>query len=118
MLNIKRFLLFVGTAAMAACGATETAERQPAPATSVHDVLRQNADRMLAEGLHTFRFDTFGSEDFWGRELVLHNAIQGEKFGGVAPGLSPKQARTRPQGRYGRGSERGRGRYQSWQGRS
>ena len=94
MLNIKRTLLLFGTAAIAACGASEKAERQPAPATpaQVDDALWQNADRMLAEGLHTFRFDTFGSEDFWGGELALHNAIQGEKFGGVGPGVSPKQA--------------------------
>ena len=99
MLNIKRFLLSIGTAALAACGVSETAERQPppaqpAPATAAQldDALRQNADRMLAEGLHTFRFDTFGSEDFWGGALALHNAIQGEKFGGVGSGVSPKQA--------------------------
>ena len=94
MLTIKRILLLFGTAAIAACGASEKAERQPAPATSAQtdNVVWQNADRMLAEGLHTFRFDTFGSEDFWGGALALHNAIQGEKFGGVGSGVSPKQA--------------------------
>jgi hypothetical protein len=47
---------------------------------------------MLVEGMQTFRFDTFGSEDFWGGELKLHRAIEGEKHGGVGPGLSPKKA--------------------------
>lgn len=99
MFKIKRILLLVGTAAMAACGASETAERQPAPAqpasapsAQIDNVIWQNADRLLSEGLHTFRFDTFGSEDFWGGELGLHNAIQGQTFGGVGPGVSPKQA--------------------------
>jgi hypothetical protein len=44
---------------------------------------------MLAEGMRTFRFDTFGSEEFWGGAVKLHQAIQGEKLGGVGPGLSP-----------------------------
>ncbi|MBY4609729.1 hypothetical protein K6M90_18975 [Rhizobium sp. 9T] len=50
------------------------------------------ARRYLEEGRETFRFDTFGSEDFWGGELKLHEAIAGEKLGGKGPGLSPKKA--------------------------
>lgn len=50
------------------------------------------AKRYLEEGRETFRFDTFGSEDFWGGKLKLHNAIMGEKLGGVGPGVSPEQA--------------------------
>lgn len=42
--------------------------------------------------MRTFRFDTFGSEDFWGGKLKLHQAIQGEKNGGIGPGLSPRKA--------------------------
>jgi hypothetical protein len=49
-------------------------------------------DRMLAEGRRTFRFDTFGSEDFWGGSVKLHQAIEGEKLGGIGPGLPPKKA--------------------------
>src|SRR5687768_11625724 len=37
------------------------------------------AKRYLEEGKETFRFDTFGSEDFWGGQLKLHQAILGEK---------------------------------------
>lgn len=51
-----------------------------------------NADRMLAEGKQTFRFDTFGDEAFWTDALQLHRAIEGAKFGGVGPGVSPKTA--------------------------
>jgi hypothetical protein len=51
-----------------------------------------NARTMLDEGKKTFRYDTFGSEAFWGDALQLHKAIAGEKNGGVGPGVSPKTA--------------------------
>jgi hypothetical protein len=44
---------------------------------------------LIAEGKQIFRFDTFGDEDFWGGQLQLHQALQGEQFGGVGPGVSP-----------------------------
>jgi len=50
------------------------------------------AQSMLEEGRKTFRYDTFGSEAFWGDALQLHKAIAGEKNGGVGPGVSPKTA--------------------------
>ena len=50
------------------------------------------ARTMLDEGRKTFRYDTFGSEAFWGDALQLHKAIAGEKNGGVGPGVSPKTA--------------------------
>ena len=50
------------------------------------------AKRYLEEGRETFRFDTFGSEDFWGGKLKLHEAIAGETLGGVGPGVSPEKA--------------------------
>ncbi len=52
----------------------------------------EQAKRYLEEGRETFRFDTFGSEDFWGGKLKLHEAIAGEKAGGVGAGLSPEKA--------------------------
>ena len=45
--------------------------------------IRENAASMLAEGRHTFRFDTFGDEDFWGGTLKLHEAVRT---------LTPRQA--------------------------
>ncbi len=51
-----------------------------------------NAYYMLLEGRHTFRFDTFGDEVFWGETLRLHEAIAGEKNGGVGEGVSPNTA--------------------------
>jgi cytochrome c2 len=52
----------------------------------------EQARRYLEEGRETFRYDTFGSEDFWGGKLKLHEAIAGEKLDGKGPGLSPKRA--------------------------
>src|SRR3954447_7558364 len=39
--------------------------------------------QMIAEGLQTFRYDTFGDEAFWGGEMRLHEAVAT---------LSPEQA--------------------------
>jgi hypothetical protein len=52
----------------------------------------RHAQTMLDEGRKTFRYDTFGSEAFWGDALQLQKAIAGEKNGGVGPGVSPKTA--------------------------
>src|SRR5215469_4179040 len=52
----------------------------------------RHAQAMLDEGKKTFRYDTFGSEAFWGDALQLHKAIAGEPHGGVGPGVSPKTA--------------------------
>jgi hypothetical protein len=54
--------------------------------------IADNAQTMIHEGRQTFRFDTFGDEDFWGNTLKLHEAIAGAANGGVGPGLSPKMA--------------------------
>src|SRR4029077_20971846 len=51
-----------------------------------------HARRMMNDGRRIFRFDTFGSEAFWGGALQLHKAIAGEKNGGVGGGVSPKTA--------------------------
>jgi hypothetical protein len=64
---------------------------QPA-ATGFDATINQNAQRMLDEGRRIFRFDTFGSEDFWGGQLRLHEAIVGQNLGGVGPGVSPRMA--------------------------
>jgi len=52
----------------------------------------KNAAQMLDQGRHTFRFDTFGDQDFWGGTLQLHKALEGSQFGGVGPGVSPATA--------------------------
>src|ERR1051325_6562156 len=60
----------------------------------------QNRDRatdfdalnMIERGRNTFRYDTFGDQDFWGGALHLHKAIKGQKLGGVGPGVDPATA--------------------------
>jgi hypothetical protein len=54
--------------------------------------IARHAQRMLEEGRRIFRFDTFGSEAFFGDALQLHQAIAGAKNGGVGAGVSPKTA--------------------------
>jgi hypothetical protein len=64
---------------------------QAAP-TGFDAEIQANAARMLEEGKQTFRYNTFGSEDFWGGNLRLHEAIAGASLGGVGAGVSPKAA--------------------------
>jgi hypothetical protein len=52
----------------------------------------EHAGRMIDQGRQIFRYDTFGSESFWGGTLRLHEAIAGSKHGGVGGGVSPKTA--------------------------
>ena len=53
--------------------------------------INAHAEQMLNDGREIFRFDTFGSESFW-EKTRLHDAIAGEKNGGVGPGLTPNDA--------------------------
>ena len=89
----------VGTLAISiglAAWAVEATREQSASTTAAQhdydDQIQDNAKRMLEEGKKIFRFDTFGSEDFWGGQLRLHEAIVGQKLGGVGAGVSPKMA--------------------------
>ncbi len=52
----------------------------------------QHQRQGFTNGRSIFRYDTFGDEVFWGDTIKLHQAIQGEKFGGVGGGVSPKAA--------------------------
>ncbi len=53
-------------------------------------IIQQNATELFKQGQEIFRYDTFGSEVFWGDQLQLHRAILGEKLGGIGSGLTPK----------------------------
>jgi hypothetical protein len=86
----------IGTTIIAALGAGSIgamfAFAAPPTKTGFDVDLAHNAQTMLDEGKKTFRFETFGSESFWGDALQLHKAIAGEKNGGVGLGVSPKTA--------------------------
>ena len=73
-----------------ACGAASPSAQT---AGAAFDTAAANhATQMLKDGRKIFRFETFGSEAFWGDTLELHTAIAGAKNGGVGPGVSPKAA--------------------------
>jgi hypothetical protein len=56
------------------------------------NLITQHNHSLTEEGRETFRYSTFGDETWWGGQLHLHKAIEGSKFGGVGPGLSPAEA--------------------------
>ncbi len=87
---VGSFALALGAAQAPPAG---TAKKTPPAAQRGYDGLIQaNASRMMEDGKRIFRFDTFGSEDFWGGKLRLHEAIAGARNGGVGAGVSPKTA--------------------------
>src|ERR671924_1221207 len=59
---------------------------------NINSIIRRNATELFKEGQEIFRYDTFGSEAFWGDQLQLHRAILCEKLGGTGSGLTPKDA--------------------------
>jgi cytochrome c5 len=64
----------------------------PTSARADPDAVEDHAEDLVKEGRQTFRFDTFGDQDFWGGTLHLNRAIAGKANGGVGPGVSPKTA--------------------------
>jgi hypothetical protein len=74
-------------------GTKEHSNRNLTPQNGIFDArILSNAARMIDEGRRIFRFDTFGDEAFWGDTLRLQQAIEGERLGGVGPGVSPRAA--------------------------
>lgn len=68
------------------------AQDAPHKISGIDTEIDKHALQMIESGRHIFRYDTFGSEAFWGDALQLHKAIAGEKNGGVGGGVSPKTA--------------------------
>jgi hypothetical protein len=96
MYYATRILVVIGAMLfVTAAGARRqvTPASKPSSANVPFDTtITQNAQRLIEEGRRIFRYDTFGDETFWGDQLRLHQAIVGQKLGGVGPGLSPKTA--------------------------
>src|SRR5436190_6865704 len=67
---------------------------QPTDSTHLWDQqIRDHTRDMMDQGREAFRYDTFGSEAFFGNTIGLHQALEGSKFpGGVGPGVSPTTA--------------------------
>src|SRR6187455_3420889 len=57
------------------------------PKQEFDDRIDRNASELLTEGRKIFRYDTFGSEGFWGEKLQLHRALLKQEKGGVGKGL-------------------------------
>src|SRR5262249_25902199 len=101
--SLKRTISLVIIVAACLCLALMLVERSGAQGQSTvtpegkkvktfDDQINANMSKMIDDGKQTFRFDTFGDEAFWGDSLMLHQAIEGSKFGGVGPGISPAAA--------------------------
>jgi hypothetical protein len=93
-LSVSVPLLFVvaatvGTSRRATAQASDPPDIATAGTTAF---IVDQATATIRAGRQTFRFDTFGDEAFWGGALKLHRAIEGSRFGGVGPGLSPRMA--------------------------
>ncbi|HLM11181.1 MAG TPA: hypothetical protein VK362_02295, partial [Reyranella sp.] len=94
LLAASCMIAFACGAAPASAQTTQMAAQPAAPtAGAAFDTQAANhATQLLKDGRKIFRFETFGSEAFWGDSLELHKAIAGAKNGGVGPGVSPKAA--------------------------
>ena len=84
-------LVFLLSAALIPAAA-QMRSKETASGKEYDSAAAEQARKYLDEGKKIFRFDTFGSEDFWGSKLKLHQAIAGEKQGGSGSGLSPAKA--------------------------
>jgi hypothetical protein len=93
--NLLSLGVIAAVTALSACsqsaGTADSAGAQR-NSTGFDSQIDHNSTTLLAEGRQIFRYDTFGSEAFWGDALKLHEAIAGAKNGGVGGGVSPKTA--------------------------
>jgi hypothetical protein len=64
-------VLLIGLAAVwyRAVGAQAQAQKKAASPAGFDAIIHDNSARMMKEGQQVFRFDTFGSEAFWGDAL-------------------------------------------------
>jgi hypothetical protein len=97
--QVSRFTVLCGTACLLfgfsiVWKTAEATQRNTTQAAPFDATIEDNARRSFERGREIFRFDTFGSEAFWGGRLRLHQPIAGARFGGVGAGLSPAQALT------------------------
>ena len=65
-------LLLLALSPLAPANEREGVSRAAVP----DDPIGSNAGRMLEEGRHTFRYETFGDQVFWSRILGIHQALK------------------------------------------
>jgi hypothetical protein len=73
----------------------DVSERKDLPEQSLtnnDEMIEKYSREMIDQGRKIFRYETFGSEKFWGDKLQLHRAIAGKQHGGVGNGLTPNMA--------------------------
>ena len=85
-LTMKTFLVSANSTA----ASSDAQEERGTTTSSIDRAIGKNAEMLVQRGMKIFRFDTFGSQDFFGSKLHLHEAIEGSKLAGVGPGVSPK----------------------------
>jgi hypothetical protein len=92
-------LLIIAVVSMASClkrpksvHTDPAVKAQQFPKEDFEENIFDNAKEMIEEGKKTFRYDSFGSEAFWGDQLQLHKAIVRKEKGGLGKGLSAKAA--------------------------
>ena len=79
----------LSTLALTACDPSSASSQGiPRGDTEAED----NASVLVEEGQRVFRYDSLGSESFWGDALRVHETIAGAALGGVGPGVSPRTA--------------------------
>ncbi len=87
------FLVLIAAWAPGAKSKRASSTNAAAAAVPANDQqINNNMQAMFNQGRQIFRYDTFGDEAFWGDTIHLHQAIAGEKLGGVGGGVSPKTA--------------------------
>src|SRR4030095_10522601 len=93
MFKIARAISFVVILSFSVvlCASVAPLSAQPG-GKAFDDEAGNHAKDLLKDGKQIFRYDTFGSEAFWGDALQLHKAIAGAKNGGVGGGVSPETA--------------------------
>jgi hypothetical protein len=84
----------IGLLLVTGCRSLSTKTAPQNPAVKEKDDVDTDiyARKLLEEGREIFRYETFGSEDFWGGQLRLHQALADQKRGGLGAGITPKQA--------------------------
>jgi hypothetical protein len=95
----RTFRLTISLSLVSACApAVSGVKTDPAvkaqriPTGEFDDKIDDHSKEMREQGREIFRYDTFGSEAFWGDKLALHRAIADQEHGGLGKGLTPREA--------------------------